>query len=145
MKNIILLMLISVCTSVTAQSFGTAEIKVGGEYNQNQPVYGKWLLLSNKTDVVIKFQRTTDGLDSALDLADKLLVANNLDMDNPDIYKTMINDGKRDNTKLLYESIIKGTSKINEAWNLSEGSTLHLFLSKDSFEINIIKAYKQKH
>lgn len=143
MKNLFLLLLFAVGFSVSAQSFGSASINVEGSYSATQSVYRKWLTLPNKNSVVMKFELTEKGLNDAIEAANKLLLQNERDPAAPDIISTVINDGGRDNIPALYKSVVAGKSKINEAWNLPEGSTLHLFISKDSFEINILKAYKK--
>lgn len=128
-----------------AQTFGSSSITTEGNFSNTNPVYRKWLILPNKTDVVMKFEQTPDGLSSAMDVVAKLLLQNELDMDSPDIARNIIKDGPRDNTATLFKSVMAGNSKINEAWNLPEGNTLHLFISKDSFEVNVLKAFKKKY
>lgn len=145
MKSIIFFCMLLLAACTNAQTFGASGLKIEGTFNTNNPVYGKWLLLGNKSDITIKFKQTADGLSNAVELATKLLLENELDPDSPDYEKTIIKDGSRDNTTSLLNAIMKGTSKINEAWNLPEGSTLHLFLSNQSFEISIIKAYKKDY
>jgi hypothetical protein len=145
MKKLFLLLLITIGFGASAQTFGSASINVEGSFNATQPVYRKWLTLPNKNNVVMKYELTEKGLNDAIEAANKLLLQNQLDPGNPDIISTVINDGNRDNIPSLYKSVIAGKSKINEAWNLPEGSTLHLFISKDSFEINILKAYGKKN
>jgi len=141
MKRILFLLLMFSAVSY-GQTFGSYGIEVSGPFNSNKPVYNKWLQLSNKTDVVMKFEMTEKGLSDLLAFSSQILLQNEEDSNEPDIYLTKINDGSRDNLDGLYKSIIRGRSKINEAWNLPEGSTLHLFASNTSFEITILKAYK---
>lgn len=141
MKRILFLLLLFSAVSY-GQTFGSYGINVTGAFNTSNQVYGQWLQLNNKTDVVMKFEMTEKGLSDLLAFSSKILLQNDEDASEPDIYLTKINDGSRDNLDGLYKSIIRGRSKINEAWNLPEGSTLHLFASNTSFEITILKAYK---
>lgn len=138
-------MMLLTAAGTYAQTFVASSITTEGSFNATNQVYKKWLVLSNKTDVVMKFEQTQDGLGSAMDLVAKMLLQNELDIDSPDIAKTVINDGTRDNSASFLRSVMEGKSKINEAWNLPEGSTLHLFISKDSFEVNVLKAFRKKY
>jgi hypothetical protein len=145
MKKMFLILMLVTAVGTYAQTFGASSITTEGSFNAANPVYKKWLVLSNKTDVVMKFEQTQDGLGSAMDLVAKMLLQNELDIDSPDIAKNVINDVTRDNSASFLRSVMEGKSKINEAWNLPEGSTLHLFISKDSFEVNVLKAFRKKY
>lgn len=143
MYGIVLFLLVGF--TVQAQSFGTAGVEVKGNFNTNNPVYYEWLRHEGTNDVTMKFPQTPKGLEDAIGIAEQMLVKNNLSLDKPDEYNSVEVDGlESNNSQELNDAIQNQEAKVNLAWYSPDGSgaTLHLFLGKYSYEINVYKAYK---
>ncbi|QYJ68024.1 hypothetical protein [Flavobacterium litorale] len=129
--------------TLQAQSFGSASIKVEGTFNANKAIYHDWLRLGNTQDVTMKFPLTAQGVEDAMDITQQMLVKNRLFIEKPDVYKSVeTGSNKSDSPQELHNAIQQQKSKINLAWYAPDGSTLHLFLGKYSYEVTIYKAYK---
>ncbi|MFL9843945.1 hypothetical protein [Flavobacterium rhizosphaerae] len=126
-----------------AQTFGATGLDVQGNFDATKPIYRQWLKLANKPDVTYKFQLTPEGLNDAMKLTERILIENGLDIDNPDIYKSIEADNiKGSDPQVLHKAIQSDKARVNLAWYSPDGSTLHLFLGKYSYEVNVLKAYK---
>ncbi|WP_159802015.1 hypothetical protein [Flavobacterium sp. MK4S-17] len=128
-------------TFMSAQAFGASGLKVTGNFASTKPVYQQWLKLNGR-DVTMKFPQTPQGLNDAVQEVQRMLVKNELLITRPDIYKSVEADIDEKNPERLHKSIQDGKSRINLAWYSPDGSTLHLFLGKNSYEVNVLNAYK---
>ena len=126
-----------------AQTFGASGLDVKGNFASTNAVYNQWLRLGNTNNVTMKFTQTKTGLDEALDLVQRMLFKNGLDIARPDIYKNLeVENIDRNKTEQLNKLIQEGKARVNLAWFSPDGSTLHLFLDKNSYEVNVMNAYK---
>lgn len=143
MKMYLLLFFLCSTFASQAQSFGGAGIEVEGSFNTNNAVYYDWLRLGNTQNVTMKFPLTAKGVEDAMKIVQQMLLQNKLLIEKPDMYNSVESgDIQGDSPMNLHNSIQNQKSKINMAWYAPDGSTLHLFLGKYSYEINIYKAYK---
>lgn len=143
MKKILFFAVLFICFTSNSQTFGASGLDVTGTFVTTKPIYGEWLRLGNTPDVTMKFPQTPQGIKDALSMVKRMLVKNEIMMEEPDIYKSIESDNITvENPEALSESIQKGESRINLAWFSPDGSTLHLFLGKYSYEVNVMKAYK---
>ncbi len=93
------------------------------------------------------FPQTSDGINAATTLVQGILLENELSFERPDIYRSVSADDVADNNAnpdTLNSSILENKSKVNIAWNAKEGSTLQLLLSKNTYEVIVINAYKYR-
>lgn len=128
---------------INAQTFGVSGLDVKGDFSSVNPVYQTWLRLGNTQNAVIKFRQTPEGINEAMQLTQRLLLENRLEMDRPYFYHSVNDNGlDADDFTELHESIQKGEAKINLSWYANDGALLHLFLGKNSYEITIMNAYK---
>lgn len=126
-----------------AQSFGAAGLEVEGAFNPKKAVYYDWLRHDGTNDVTMKFPQTAKGIEDAINIAEQMLVKNELFMDRPDEYNNVeVEDFKNNSPQQLHNAIQNQKAKVNLAWYSPDGSALHLFLGKYSYEINVYKAYK---
>ncbi len=138
-------MMFFLLTAITlqAQSFGAAGLEVEGNFNPKNAVYHDWLRHEGTNDVTMKFPQTAKGIEDAINIAEQMLVKNELFMDKPDEYNNVEAENFKNNTpQQLNDAIQNQKAKVNLAWYSPDGSALHLFLGKYSYEINVYKAYK---
>ncbi|AXG74366.1 hypothetical protein DVK85_09030 [Flavobacterium arcticum] len=140
--NFIILFLFTALT-LQAQSFGSAGLEIEGKFNPKNAVYYNWLLHEGTNDVTMKFPQTPKGIEDAVNIIEQMLVKNELSIDRPDEYNNVEVQGLKNNSaQQLNDAIQDQKAKVNLAWYSPDGSTLHLFLGKYSYEINVYKAYK---
>lgn len=129
--------------TMQAQTFGASGLSVKGDYSSAKTDYNKWLRIGNTFDATMKFEQTEHGLDQAIGLVQRMLIENNLEIGKPDVYKSVGAEGTANKSSNdLNEMIMKGKTRVNLAWFSPDGSTLQLFLDKNSYEINVMNAYK---
>ena len=142
-KIIPVLILLFSTMLMNAQTFGASGLDVKRTFSQTKPIYKQWLRLGNTTNVTIKFEQTPQGLKDALSLVQRMLVENELYMNRPDIYKSLRAEKvEEEDSAVLHGAIQDQEAKVNLAWFSPDGSTLHLFLGKYSYEVNVINAFK---
>lgn len=142
-KYTALLLLMLLGFTANAQKFGAAGVEVEGTFDASNAVYYDWLRQGNSQDVTMKFPLTAQGIEDALKITQQMLNRNGMLIEKPDVYKSVeTGSNTGDSPSDLHRAIQKQTSKINLAWYAPDGSTLHLFLGKYSYELNIYKAYK---
>ena len=91
----------------------------------------------------MKFERTPKGIDEALKIVKQLLSQNKLDFTNPDIYKSYkIPDITKATPITLYNLVQTGNAQIIQAWFAPDSSTLFLNITKNSYEVYVVSAYK---
>ncbi|KAF2517484.1 hypothetical protein E0W68_10965 [Flavobacterium salilacus subsp. salilacus] len=143
MKMYSIMLFLLTAISLQAQSFGAAGLEVEGNFNPKNAVYYDWLRHEGTNDVTMKFPQTPKGIEDAMNIAQQMLVKNELFIDKPDEYNNVeVEDFKNNSSQQLHTAIQNQKAKINLAWYSPDGSTLHLFLGQYSYEINIYKAYK---
>jgi hypothetical protein len=147
MKNICLIIMLFAGFVMNAQSFGSTALEVKGTYEAARPIEGQWLRQGKSARVTMQFAQTPNGLSDAMTLVERILLENNMSFDDPDIYrsvegKDIINNNNNRNPETMHNSIQKGSSKINLAWNSPDGSVLQLFLGSNSYEVTVMNAYK---
>lgn len=129
--------------TMQAQTFGASGLSVKGDYSSAKTDYNKWLRIGNTFDATMKFEQTEQGLDQAIGLVQRMLIENNLEIGRPDVYKSVGAEGTANKSSNdLNELIMKGKTRVNLAWFSPDGSTLQLFLDKNSYEVNVMNAYK---
>jgi len=147
MKNIYMIVLLLAGVFCNAQTFGATGLDVKGNYNASAPVTGQWLRLGKSNNVTMVFPQTPNGISAATTLVQGMLFENGLSFDKPDIFRSIngndvSNNNNNANEDILNSSILKNKSKINLAWNANDGSVLQLLLSKNTYEVIVINAYK---
>lgn len=144
MKKVIFTTLVLFFTLIlNAQTFGASGLDVKGTFSSVNPVYQTWLRLGNTQNAVIKFRQTPEGINEAMQLTQRLLLENRLDINTPYFYHSVKSNAvNEDDVTKLHESIQEGDTKINLSWFANDGALLHLFLGKNSYEITIMNAYK---
>ena len=144
MKRLYSIIIFLVCVSAYCQEFGVSSLKVTGLFDKyGRPAYKVWQRQPEKNDVIMKFEKSPKGVDEALKMVKKLLQENQLDFLNPDIYKSSDSpDLTKTSPIALYNALQGGSTKIILAWFAADTSTLFLNLSKGSYEIDVIRAYK---
>lgn len=129
--------------TMQAQTFGASGLSVKGNYSSAKADYNQWLRIGNTFDATMKFEQTEQGLDQAVGLVQRMLIENDLDVGKPDVYKSVKVEGLGNkNSSQLNTLIMKGKARVNMAWFSPDGSTLQLFLDKNSYEVNVMNAYK---
>ena len=144
MKKHYIISIFFICFSAYCQEFGTSPLKVTGVFDKYaKPVYRVWQRQPKKDDVIMKFERTPKGIDEALKIVKQLLSQNKLDFTNPDIYKSYkIPDITKATPITLYNLVQTGNAQIIQAWFGPDSSTLFLNITKNSYEVNVVRAYK---
>ncbi len=145
MMRKIVLTLMFLCSTMfmQAQTFGATGLDVKGTFSQTNHVYEQWLRLGSTTGVTMKFEQTPEGLSDALKMVQRILIENELLINRPDIYKSVQAERiEKENPQNLHEAIQDEKARVNLAWFSPDNSTLHLFLGKYSYEVNVINAYK---
>mgnify|MGYP000966771230 CR=1 FL=1 len=144
MKRVYLTLFLMLCgLFANAQTFGATKLDTKGTYNGKNPEYGTWQK-SGAKDATMKFELNAAGLETAMKTVERMLLDNQRSMDNADY----INDvrgkdlGSSKDPATLNKSIQSGNSKVNMGWKAVDGSTLQLLLSKNSYEVNVLNAYK---
>lgn len=129
--------------TMQAQTFGASGLSVKGNYSSAKADYNQWLRIGNTFDATMKFEQTEQGLDQAVGLVQRMLIENDLDVGKPDVYKSVKVEGLGNkNSSQLNTLIMQGKARVNMAWFSPDGSTLQLFLDKNSYEVNVMNAYK---
>lgn len=129
--------------TMQAQTFGASGLSVKGNYSSAKADYNQWLRIGNTFDATMKFEQTEQGLDQAVGLVQRMLIENDLDVGKPDVYKSVKVEGLGSkNSSQLNTLIMQGKARVNMAWFSPDGSTLQLFLDKNSYEVNVMNAYK---
>jgi hypothetical protein len=144
MKRAYLTMLLMLCgLFANAQTFGATKIDTKGAYNGKNPVYGTWLK-SGANDATMKFEKNAAGLEMAMKTVERMLLDNQRSVDNADFVSDVRGKdlGNSKDPATLNKSIQSGNSKVNMGWKVPDGSTLQLLLSKDSYEVNVLNAFK---
>lgn len=145
MKRICLALLLAfIGLTVNAQTFGATKIDTKGSYNGKNPVYGTWLK-SGASDATMKFELNANGLEMAMKTVERMLLDNQRSYDDADFMSDVKGKdlGSSKDPAALNKSIQSGSSKVNMGWRVPDGSTLQLLLSKNSYEINVLNAYKK--
>jgi hypothetical protein len=144
MKRLLTIVVILIGITAYSQEFGASALKVAGQFDKyGRPVYKVWQKQPEKNDVIMKFEKTPKGVDEALKMVKQLLLANQLDFLNPDIYKSSQSpDLSKTSPIALYNALQNPDTKIVLAWFAPDSSTLFLVLNKGSYEINVLRAYK---
>lgn len=129
-----------------AQSFGATALDVKGNYNPSEQVTGQWLKKGN-ADAVMVFAKTPNGVSEATTLVKRMLLENDVDIQEPDVYKSIegkdvTNNNNNRNPDTMNNSIMEGKSTVNLAWKSKDGSILHLLLAKTAYEVTVMNAYK---
>lgn len=145
MKRLCTALLLLTGMFINAQTFGATALSVNGTFDASSSVVGQWLRQGNSDRVIIRFAQTPNGINEAMTLVDGMLLENGMSFTDPDIYrsvegKDILNNNR--NPDILHNSIQKGNSKINLAWNAKDGSVLQLFLGKNGYEVTVMGAYK---
>ena len=146
MKSIYTALLVLSGVFCNAQTFGATALDVKGDYNASELITGQWLKKGN-TDAVMVFAKTPNGVSEATTLVKRMLLENDLDIQEPDIYnsiegKDVTNNNNNRNPDTMNTSIQKGNSKINVVWKAKDGSMLQLLLAKSAYEVIVMNACK---
>lgn len=140
-KTVFTLLFLLIVAFVQTQSFGASGLSVRGNFS-NAKDYQKWFRIGNTNDATMKFEQTEKGIDEAVATIQRMLVENNLDVGRPDVYKSVKVEGTGSDTARLNRLIMSGDARVNLAWFAPDGSTLQLFLDKNSYEVNVMNAFK---
>ena len=146
MKSIYAALLLLTGMLCNAQTFGATALDVKGNYNSSEPVTGQWLK-KGSADAVMVFAKTPNGVSEATTLVKRMLLENDIDIQEPDIYnsiegKDVTNNNNNRNPDTMNTSIQRGNSKINLAWKAKDGSMVQLLLAKNTYEVIVLDAYK---
>lgn len=146
MKSIYAALLLFFGMICNAQTFGATALDIKGNYNPSEQVTGQWLKKGN-ADAVMVFAKTPNGISEATTLVQRMLLENDINFEEPDIYnsiegKDVTNNNNNRNPETMHNSIQKGFSKINVAWKAKDGSVVQLLLAKDAYEVIVMNAYK---
>ena len=143
MKKVLTTLLLLAGMFMNAQTFGATALNVKGTMDNSKPAYGQWMRQGTSNRATMQFAQTSAGVSEAMTLVEGMLAENGLSFKDPDIYKSV--EGKdltSKNPDVLNNSIQKGNSKINLAWNAKDGSILQLLLGKNGYEVTVMNAYK---
>ena len=146
MKSIYAALVLLTGMFCNAQTFGATALAVKGNYNPSEQVTGQWLKKGN-TDAVMVFAKTPNGVSEATTLVKRMLLENDINFEEPDIYnsiegKDVTNNNNNRNPDTMNTSIQKGNSKINLVWKAKDGSMVQLLLTKTAYEVIVMNAYK---